>query len=44
VDGLISSASALGPVNPSRWSSAYADHWIMPSVVVTVLVSGVPGL
>ena len=27
---LISSASALGPVNPRRWSSHYADLRIMP--------------
>ena len=37
---LISSASAFGPINPSMWSSAYAEAWIMPTRVPDALVSG----
>jgi hypothetical protein len=36
---LISSASRRGPANPRRKSSHYAEHRIMPSVVVKALVS-----
>jgi len=37
----MSSASRLGPANPSSQSSAYADRRVMPTVVVNVLVGGV---
>jgi len=37
---LISSASALGPVNPNSVSSAYADIRIMPTGLLEALPGG----
>jgi hypothetical protein len=39
----MSSASAFGPVNPSRWSSAYAEDRIMPTLLPGALIGVVGG-